>query len=250
MAFVDADIITHDTSLFTFDGSVAESDIEVEEDGFYKVTYSAVSLSTGGRNSFHGKIETNTGGGFTEIPYGGSAGYNRVNGGITQSAVSASTIVELSKDDLIRFTLDDEQGDTHTITDYHLDIEYLGTASSANVLRIHDSTGGVDLNSASDILIDWDSSDEEGDHFTFTGDTTPTDEITVNIDGIYHISYGIDSDNTATNTQRFGQIARLELDTGSGWNDARACFADGLRKKWWSRYCNSCNKLYVRTFCR
>ena len=165
------------------------------------------------------------------------------------SAISSSTILELNTNDEIRITATDEGTRTSAAVDYHMDIEYLGSTSEANVLRIHDSTGGVSVDQASDVLIDWDSSDEEGDHFTFTGDTTPTEVITINRDGLYHIAYGIDAEHTVNDNERFHQKTRLQIDSGSGYNNAKACFGDSTSRGTVNSndhqhiYC--CNQLYA-----
>ena len=238
MTFVDADIITYDTSTFTFDGSTADSEIAVNEDGFYKVTYSVADVDTNGRKALIGKIQVNDGGGFVTSEYGGSTGYSRDQEGFDQGAYSASTILELTDGDIIQFISIDITNDSPSASDYHLDVEFLGPASSANVLRIHDSTGGVDLNSATDYQFDWDTSDEIGSHFTFTGDTTPTDEITVANNGVYHISYGIDADIENDNDRWNGQT-RLQVDSGSGFVNADACYGAGFARQSGSGFSNA-----------
>jgi len=245
MLFLESDIVTHDTSLFTFSGGDGGSaEVTVAARGLYKVSYSSVYALIGGdRAGVIGKIQTNTTGSFVDDVYGRSIVY--VKGTSqgetqTQTAVSSSTILELNPRDAIKFVSIDETGDTYTATNYHLDVEYIGTTSSANVLRIYDSAGGLNLDvgtysdtgGENEVLIPWDTSDEIGSHFTFTGDITPTDEITVNISGVYHISYGIDSEEDGGTTQRFAQKARIEIDdgTGGGFTTAKACFGDGFAR--------------------
>ena len=179
MTFVDADIVTYDTSTFTFDGSSPNAEITVDEDGFYKVSYSALYNNANNRQSIIGKIQTNTSGSFVDDIYGGSLAYNRDSwtgaspGAVTHAALSASTILKLNAGDEIKFVSVDETTRTGTATDYHLDVEFIGPSSTANVLRISNSTGGVDLDQATDVLIDWDNADDNtfGSAFTFTGDT-------------------------------------------------------------------------------
>ena len=138
--------MTYDTSLFDFDGSPASPEITVKETGFYKVTYSATTENANGRSSVLGKIQTNSTGSFTNSTYGGSHLYNRDTNSIFQSKfLSASTILQLNAQDALKIILIDETGRTSTATDYHLDVEYIGTASIADVLRVSDSTGGQTL---------------------------------------------------------------------------------------------------------
>ncbi len=231
MTFVDADIVTYDTSIFTFDGSSPNAVITVDVSGLYKVSYSAVYEDPSFTSSVIGKIQTRPDDQFVDSVYGGSIAFNRNASGITQSALSSSTILELTPGDEIRFVSIDEGTSTSTATDYHLDVEYLGTSSSANVLTVYNSTGGLDLDSASDVLIDWNSSDEIGSLFTFTGTpSSPTEEITVNAAGVYHIAYGIDSEHTANQNERFAQKTRLQVDSGSGYVDANACYANSFAR--------------------
>ena len=244
MTFVNADIVTHDTGTFTFDGSTDNAEITVETAGLYKVSYSAVYFLSGtDRSAYTGKIQTNSTGSFVDDIYGGSVGYTRgvASSGILHGALSSSTILELDTKDAIKFVSTDQNNDDHTATNYHLDVEYIGTSSSANVLRVYNATGGLDLDvgtysdtgGENEVFIDWDTSDEIGSHFTFSGTpSTPTEEITVNISGVYHISYGIDSDQVGSNNQRFGQKTRVEVQTGGigDWNNAKACFGDSFAR--------------------
>ena len=152
--------------------------------------------------------------------------------GIDHGALSGSAILELNADDSIRIAMEGRTNEVPTLTDYHLDVEFIGTTSDANVLRIYDSTGGLDIDETTqDTLIEWDVSDEIGSHFTFTGDTTPTDEITINAAGLYHISYAIDADKTVDVTNdRFKQRTSIQVDSGSGFEDALACFGDSFSR--------------------
>ena len=170
MTFVDADIVTYDSSTFDFDGSSANAEIQVKEDGFYKATYSSLYNAPTGRTTILGNIYTNSSGTMQEDIYGGSQGYNRNNAGIDYNGLSGSTILELSKNDLVKFVSITELS-TVTAIKYHIDLEYIGT--SANILRLHDSTGGVDLDVVSDVVIDWDSIDEEGSHFATAANAIP-----------------------------------------------------------------------------
>jgi len=78
---------------------------------------------------------------------------------------------------------------------------------------------------------DWDSSDEVGSLFTFTGTpSSPTEEITVNAAGVYHIAYGIDSEHTINEDERFAQKTRIQVDSGSGYVDANACYANSFAR--------------------
>jgi len=210
--------------------AVLGTDIQVEEDGFYKVSYSVLYDSAGqGRTSAFSTIQTDTSGSFQDSEYGRSLVYVRDATNIDLGALSGSAIFDLNADDIIRLVTESETADTLTATDYHIDVEYIGTSSSANVLRIYDSTGGVNVDDTlSDVLIDWDTtSSNTGSHFTFTGDTTPTDEITINNNGLYHISYAIDADrDAANNNDRFKSRSSIEIDEAGGsetWNDAIAC---------------------------
>ena len=228
LTFVDAEIVTYDTSTFTFDGSSANAEITVDEDGFYKVSYSGTWTDTGSRAMMGMDIQTGNSPTFASSEYGGSSSYGRDRDGYDQSGLSSSAILELSAGDEIRIVAIDESGDDPILNAYHVDVEFIGPASSANVLRIHNSTGGVDMYQT-DLAIKWDTSDEEGSHFTFTGDTTPTDEITVQNNGIYHISYGIESlIDGASNGEKYGQKTKLQIDSGSGYNDANACYGVGF----------------------
>ncbi|MEX1148782.1 MAG: LamG domain-containing protein, partial [Nitrosopumilus sp.] len=207
--------------------------LTVDQDGLYKVSYSALyndPTFDSSRASIIGKIQTNSTGSFADNVYGGSVTYNRDEDGINYSALSSSTILELNKDDEIRFMSTDEGTRTSFATDYHLDVEYLGTTSNANALRVYNSVGGLNLDDANDVLITWDKSDEIGSHFTFTGDSSPTSEITINVDSLYHIAYGIDATHTGASGDRFAQKTRLQINSGSGWNDAKACFGDGFSR--------------------
>ena len=227
LTFVDAEIITYDTSLFTFDGSSPNAEITVDEDGFYKVSYSGTYTDTGSRQMIGMDIQTGNSPTFTSSEYGGSSGYSRDNDFFDQGGLSSSAILELSAGDEIRIVAIDESGDNPFLNAYHVDVEYIGTASSANVLRIHNDTGGFDME-RTNLPILWDASDEEGSDFTFTGDTTPTDEITVHRNGIYHISYGVESDINGGNGEKYGQKTKLQIDSGSGYSDAQACYGAGF----------------------
>ena len=160
VTFVDADVVTYDTSTFTFDGSSANAEITVDEDGFYKVSYSALYGSPNNRASVIGELQTNTSGSFTTDVYGKSVTYNRNTDGISHAALSSSAILELNAGDEIKFVTFDETTRTSTATDYHLDVEFIGTSSSANVLRIFNSTGNLNLDTGSDVLIDWDRAND------------------------------------------------------------------------------------------
>ncbi|PJC50230.1 MAG: hypothetical protein CO032_05900, partial [Nitrosopumilales archaeon CG_4_9_14_0_2_um_filter_34_16] len=211
----------------------APGHLTVDQDGLYKVSYSALyndPTFDSSRASIIGKIQTNNTGSFVDNVYGGSVTYNRDEGGINYSALSSSTILELNKDDEIRFMSTDEGTRTSFATNYHLDVEYLGTTSEANTLRIYNSAGGLNLDDPNDVLITWNKSDEIGSHFTFTGDSSPTSEITIKADSLYHIAYGIDATHTGSSGDRFAQKTRLQINSGSGWNDAKACFGDGFSR--------------------
>ncbi len=231
MQFLDADIVTYDTSLFTFDGSSANAEILVDVDGLYKVTYSAVVENVDDRSAVIGKIQTNSTGSFVDDIYGGSVLYHRDSSGIEQAALSSSTILDLNAGDAIKLVLVDDSIRTSTSTNYHLDMEYIGTTSGANVLRLHDSTGGQDLDVTSDVVITWDVADLEGSHFNSTLQvTTPitpliatsnTQESTTStsmvdtdvlIDGaslqngvdylvMYNMGYGVSSTSVVTSVQ-------------------------------------------------
>ena len=213
--------------------STTEGSVTVDQDGLYKVSYSALlndPTFDSTRTSTIGKIQTNSTGSFVDEVYGGSITYNRDENGIDYSALSSSTILELNTNDQIRVMVTDETSRTATdLVNYHLDLEYLGTASEANILRLHDSAGGIELDSASDVVLDWDTEDEQGSHFAFT----PTsDEITVNINGLYHISYGIDAEHgSVVDNERFHQKTRLQVDPGTGtFVDAKACYGESTSR--------------------
>ena len=53
-----------------------------------------------------------------------------------------------------------------------------------------------------------------------------TEEITINQNGLYHISYGVTSIHTAAVNERWGEKTRIQIDSGSGYSNAPACYGD------------------------
>ena len=58
-----------------------------------------------------------------------------------------------------------------------------------------------------------------------------TEYITVTNPGQYHVSYGIDSEHdTADINQRFAHRTKVQVDSGSGFSDAGACFGSSFAR--------------------
>ena len=100
IVFDTVDEVLVNSTVFTFDGSGAGSpEIEVERTGFYRLTY-GIGLdnqaNTFQRSAAFGKIQINNGSGFVDSPFGWSYANNRGTNAIFESAISASTILELN----------------------------------------------------------------------------------------------------------------------------------------------------------
>ncbi len=221
MTFTSSNIEQMDSATFEFKDT--DDSIVVKKDGAYRVTYSVmldnISTPQANRHNSLGLLQTNSSGSFVTSEYGRDTDYLRDTDSVNFGAVSASTILELVTDDAVRLGVLQEDSSAATVdaNRYHLDIEYLGALSGIQILRLHDGAGGRDLDVTLDI--EWDTGDEIDSDFTFTPGATATD-ITVNREGLYHVSYGIMTLDPTPSS------ARTVLKTSLQVNgvDAEACF--------------------------
>ena len=221
MTFSSSNVEQLDSSTFFFNDT--DDAIVVLKDGAYKVTYSVLvdNLSTAGqaRQTVLGLIQTNATGDYVANEYGRDTSYLRESDSSNLGAVSASTILELSAEDAVRIGVlqEDTGSSTSDANRYHLDIEYLGDLADIQILRLHNSATELDLDTTQEIQ--WDTGDEIDNDFTFTpGDNT---DITVEREGLYHVSYGITTlDPTPASSGRTTIKTSLQVDGV----DAEACY--------------------------
>ncbi|MCV0431896.1 LamG domain-containing protein, partial [Nitrosopumilus sp.] len=231
MTFGTSNVEQIDSSTFAFNDT-ADS-IVVKKDGAYKVTYSVLldNLSTAGAGRFQaiGLLQTNSTGSYVTNEYGRDTSYLRETDSSNLGAVSASTILELSAFDAVKVGVLHEDDFTSTIdaNRYHLDIEYLGALSDIQILRLHNSVTELDLDTTQEIQ--WDTGDEIDNDFTFTPGASATD-ITVERDGLYHVSYGITTIDPTPSSARTVLKTSLLVDSGSGPANAEACFGSAYTR--------------------
>jgi hypothetical protein len=201
-----------------YDFTTGTDNVTVNLPGFYKVTYGiGLFNQDGDRQSALGRIQTNATGVFADSPYGWSHANARSDQATDDHAVSASTIVDLDAGDAVRIVAaqaDDDTGPTNRNivgNQMHFDIEYLGP--SANVLRVFDAGGGVDIEPGP-VDITWDTINDTRKDFTYTADD-PT--VTIERTGLYHVAYGVYTDPHTTNA-RFEFVTSLRVN-GADAND-------------------------------
>ena len=203
--------------------------IEVLQSGLYKVTYSVGTDHVGvERHSAYGALQVDRGSGYENQTFGWSHANLRYDTGTDRAVVSASTILNLSANDLVRLIVGQASdfaapaGDLETVgNEIHFDMEYLGNAdSNTDVLMIYDAAGGDNINVDS-ITQQWDTRVLQGQSYNFTADDT---NITILLPGVYHVAYGVYADRTTGGT-RFDWTSTLHVNGvaqdscyGSGYN--------------------------------
>ena len=219
------------SATYTHSTTANPQNIVVDKAGLYKVSYSVGIDSTtdNSRSGTAAKLIINNGSGFVDSEYAWGFVYHRDNGAEDniESAVTGSAIVNLAADAIVTLDLIDVGGNLQSpregVADrMQIELEYLGTSTDNNVLRIHDSANGPDIDPGPTDQL-WDTQDQvDGASFTHTVDTT---DITVNRDGLYYLAYGMFNTQQSPGTTRFNSATAVMVDSGSGFAEEQACRA-------------------------
>lgn len=101
-------VVNLDTTMTNNDGttfSLASDEVTIGADGFYLISFAvAGDLATGTRDSYHGYVQIDTGGGYSDIDGTFFGGYVRITG--EETSASGSFVYELSSGDKIRLSAD------------------------------------------------------------------------------------------------------------------------------------------------
>ena len=204
--------------------------IRVTKAGLYLVSYGVgvTSTSTTDRASAYGAIQVKPqGGSYSNASYGWSHANQRGLNNAQDAAVTASVVLNLSVNDTVRVVVGrasvlNTTADLLTVGNRsQLDLEYLGTGTLADTLRMHDTAGGVDLDPGP-VNLSFDTTDSIGSDFSVN---TANDTVTVQRTGLYRVSYGVYTSRT-TGTNRFEHQGAVLV------NDAKAnaCYGEGYNR--------------------
>ncbi len=163
-----------------------EENITVNTDGVYRITYGyGTQRTTSTRVENNGRLYINGN------VYWGCWGSTYTRGGndAYDGVVNSDCLVELSANDEIWIN----NLRTGTITEDEptvanriwLDMQRL---NFTDVIMVHDGTGGQSMNNVEGINLTWDTVDRTSGTYSFTAGS---DNITVNREGLYRVTYGV-----------------------------------------------------------
>ncbi|RME32246.1 hypothetical protein D6789_00170, partial [Candidatus Woesearchaeota archaeon] len=208
--------ISYDTSVRNdsiFNTSTALGEVTVNRSGLYRVDYGVgVNHNSNNRAAASAHLQVKpSGGSFADTPYGWSHRNQRGSNLAREAALSASTILNLTKGDTVRLRVERASvADPGTLSivgnRIHFDMEYLGPDTLADTLRAYDLVG-KDAITATAFNQTWDTLESEGDDFSYTPGAS---WFTVARTGAYHIGYAVYANRTFTTTgTRVSFVTRL-----------------------------------------
>lgn len=160
----------YDTDSFSHSTSVNASQITLTQSGHYLVAYSVGVDGASSRTSITTNLKLNS----SEVEQSYDYVYLRNSNSTTEGTATNMTIIEASADDVLEL----EWGATGAAGAYSTDTRSDRTAitivklpDSADYLRVHDSTGGQNINSTSVTPITFDTQDE-ADNSSFSYNTS------------------------------------------------------------------------------
>ncbi|MBR9693100.1 hypothetical protein GOV07_04190 [Candidatus Woesearchaeota archaeon] len=205
-AYPTGDNITWDTQEridSAFSHGSGDANVTINTDGIYRVSYGAsFTRSTANTRVEHfGRIMVN--GVEATACYGQT--YTRGSDGVTDAVATSDCLLNLSSGDEVVLNAGRSSSTSLATTTMvgrnWLDMQIL---QSPEVVLVRDVGGGQSVDNAAGNILDWDTADSVGSPFNFTA---TADNITINEDGIYRVTYGVAVDD-ASNTRYavFGEV--------------------------------------------